>query len=110
MFSPSEMEYTVNEVANLLNTDTPPKLVDIRQPHEYEIVRLENGQLLTQELVDDILTNWEKDTPIICYCHHGGRSMQATMFFRQNGFTNVRSMKGGINQWAMEIDTKLPRY
>ena len=110
MFMPNEIEYTVNEVAHLLSTENPPKVVDVRQPHEHDLVRLQNGQLLTQNLVDDMLNNWDKDTPIVCYCHHGSRSLQATMFFRQNGFTNVKSMKGGINQWAIEIDPSLPRY
>ena len=110
MYSQNDLEFTVAEVSQQLTSDTPPKLLDIRQPHEYQIVRLEDGQLVTQELVDEILANWEKDTPIVCYCHHGNRSLQATMFFRQQGFTNVRSMKGGIEQWAQEIDTSLPRY
>jgi len=110
MFSGKDLEYTVQETAELLAGETPPKLLDIRQPHEYEIVHLENGQLIDQELVDEILANWPKDTPIICYCHHGNRSLQAAMFFRQQGFADTRSMKGGINQWAIEIDPNMDRY
>jgi len=110
MDTTNDLECSVRDVAQLLNTDPPPKLLDIRQPHEFEIARLENGMLLTQPLVDEVLERWNRDTPIVCYCHHGVRSLQATVFLRQQGFKNVRSMKGGIHQWAIEIDPSMDRY
>lgn len=104
------MEITVHELAELLNCDPRPKLVDVREPGEYEIVRLEGGALLTQELMNEILEDWDKETEIVCYCHHGIRSLQATGFLRHHGFKNVRSMRGGIDLYAQEIDLALPRY
>ncbi len=103
-------ENTVQEVSDRLGEATPPRLVDVREQSEYEIVHLEGGQLLTEELVGEMLEGWPPDTPIVCYCHHGVRSMQAALFLASKGFTDVTSMAGGIDAWAVRIDPTLPRY
>ena len=51
-----------------------------------------------------------KDTPIVTYCHHGIRSLEAASYLIGHGFTNVLSLAGGIDAWAKEIDTSLRRY
>ena len=104
------MEITVQETAARLRSDPPPKLLDIREEGEWEIVHLPGAVLATQEVIDDVLANWDRDEEIVCYCHHGIRSQQAAQFLAQQGFTNVVSMAGGIEAWAVEIDPKLPRY
>ena len=106
----SDLEISPSEMAEALKVSAPPRLLDIRQPWEYNVVKLDGGQLVTQELVDEVLENWPRDTPIVCYCHHGNRSLQATVFLRQQGFTNVRSLWGGINAYALEVEPSLPRY
>ena len=103
-------ENTVQEVAARLGEATPPRLVDVREQSEYEIVHLEGGQLFTEALIGEMLAGWPLDTPIVCYCHHGVRSMQAALFLASKGFTDVASMAGGIEAWAMRIDPALPRY
>ena len=60
--------------------------------------------------IDEMLASWDKAAQIICYCHHGIRSAQAAMFLRENGFSDVRSMKGGIDAWAVEIEPGMARY
>ena len=104
------LEYSVQEVSALLKAPNPPKLVDVREPMEWEIVHLDGAQLLDQELLDEMVASWDKATPIVCYCHHGMRSLSATGFLLQQGFTNVKSMRGGIDAWAREIDPTLNRY
>jgi len=106
----SNLEITSADLAELLKNGAPPRLLDIRQPWEFAVVKLEGAHLATQEKVDEVLQQWERNTPIICYCHHGVRSLQATVFLRQQGFTNVRSLRGGINAYAQEVDPSLPRY
>lgn len=103
-------EYTVQEVAELLRSPNPPRLIDVREQAEWEIVHLDGGQLLSQALLEEILGDWPPDTPIVCYCHHGVRSLNAAMFLQQKGFQNVGSMRGGIDAWALEVDPRLPRY
>jgi rhodanese-related sulfurtransferase len=106
----TNLEYTVQEVSTLLKAPNPPKLIDVRQPAEWDIVHLEGAQLLDQELVDEMVGGWDRTLAIVCYCHHGMRSLSATAFLAQQGFTNVKSMRGGIDAWAVEIDPKLNRY
>ena len=103
-------ENTVQEVSDRLAEVTPPRLLDVREQSEYEIVHLEGGQLLTEDLVGEMLEGWPPDTPIVCYCHHGVRSMQAALFLAGKGFTDVTSMAGGIDAWALQIDPTLARY
>jgi rhodanese-related sulfurtransferase len=51
-----------------------------------------------------------RECEVVVHCHHGGRSMQVTRWLRQQGFAKAQSMAGGIDAWAAEIDTSLPRY
>ena len=110
MNSPTELEFTVQEVAELLKSENPPRLLDTREQSEWEIAHLEGGQLVTEALFNEVLNQWDRETPIVCYCHHGIRSMQTATFLRRQGFTNVRSMKGGLDVWAQEIDSSMDRY
>lgn len=103
-------ELTVQEVSEQLGSDSPPVLLDVREQAEWDTVHLPQGRLVTQQLLEDILEDWERDTPIVCYCHHGIRSVNAALYLAQQGFTNVASMKGGIDAWSLEIDPALPRY
>ena len=103
-------EFTVQEVATQLASPNPPRLLDVRELSEWELVHLSAGQLISDDLLEEILTQWSKDTPIVCYCHHGIRSLNAAAFFSQKGFSNVGSMRGGIDAWSIEIDRSLPRY
>ncbi len=104
------LETSPQEVSEMLAGEDAPRLLDVRERAEWELVHLEGGQLLTEELVGELLSTWSKDVPIVCYCHHGVRSMQAALFLRQQGFSRVRSMSGGIDAWAREIDSTLDRY
>ena len=108
MFPPPQV--SVHEVAEQLASETPPRLVDVREPVEIDIVQLEGSLRFTEELAQEIIDTWPPDTPIVVYCHHGVRSMNAAMFLSTKGLTNVVSMSGGIDAWAQEIDTSLPRY
>jgi rhodanese-related sulfurtransferase len=104
------MQWSVQEVAERLKDGKPPKLLDIREPAEYDIVHLPNAILATQEVVNELLESGDRGEEIVCICHHGVRSLNAANFLRQQGFTQVRSMKGGLDAWSLQIDPKLPRY
>ena len=85
------------------------RLVDVRTQEEWDAVHIEGSTFLTQELVPE-LGSWPSDQFIIFVCHHGIRSLHATVALKQQGFTNVRSLQGGIDHWAEVIDPSLPRY
>ena len=52
----------------------------------------------------------DSEEPVVCYCHHGMRSLDVTVWLRSQGVENVRSLAGGIDRWSLEIDQAVPRY
>ena len=85
-------------------------MLDVRAPEEQAVVTLDGALPLTQELVQEMMTSWPKEIPLVTYCHHGIRSLEAASYLIGHGFTNVRSLAGGIDAWAEQIDPSLPRY
>jgi len=92
--------------------------LDVREPHEVDHVSIDDQQVVTLPLSElaarqlDALPALlqDKDSEIITFCHHGMRSAQVTAWLRQQGWTNVTNMTGGIDAWALEIDPLLSRY
>jgi len=87
-------------------------LIDVREPFEYEIARIEGARLIP--LTEFVLRLPElepyKDKEIVVYCHRGGRSLMAAQILLARGFQKVRSMYGGIDAWAEQVDPQMPRY
>lgn len=98
------------EAAQSLKTNPNVKLIDVRDEYEHSIAHIEGAQLISQSLVQEMMTSWPKDTPIIFHCHHGIRSLDAASYFLGHGFTNVKSLKGGIDAWSQEVDPSVRRY
>lgn len=86
------------------------RLIDVRGEDEWNTARISGATLASQKLVDEMTGTWEKDTPVVFYCKSGVRSLSAVHFFMQKGFTNVKSMAGGIDAWSLTIDPNVPRY
>ena len=104
------MQITVNEYQEYRAAGGEAVLLDVRTLEEFEIVRLEGALLVTRDLLKEILEDWPRDRALITYCHHGVRSLEAAKFLASRGFGNVRSLSGGIDAWATDIDPSLPRY
>ncbi|MCE9501924.1 MAG: sulfurtransferase, partial [Leptospira sp.] len=85
-------------------------LVDVREDWEAEKVKFPASQLITQKLAYEILNNWDKNDLIVFFCHHGSRRLEAASYFKGHGLPNVKSLTGGIDRYAVEIDPSLPRY
>jgi rhodanese-related sulfurtransferase len=105
----TDLEISPAETARLLN-DGKAKLIDVRTPQEYAVAHIEGCALVDEALAKQIVETWPKDTPIITICHHGVRSLDAAVYLRQQGFTDARSMSGGIDVWSQTIDATIPRY
>ena len=103
------MEIAPREVAELLKQGKI-KLLDVRSPQEYAIASIPDSLLVDQTLAQEIMQTWAKDTEIVTMCHHGMRSLDACAYLRGHGFENTRSMTGGIDAWALEVDPNTPRY
>ena len=86
------------------------KLLDVRTPEEYAITRIAESTLIDQEVAREIIERWPKDTAIVTVCHHGIRSLDAAAYFKGHGFHNVKSMKGGIDAWSVQIDPSVVGY
>lgn len=87
-------------------------LLDCREADEHALVNLPEAQLLPMSEIERRVGELEphRQREIVVFCHHGGRSLQVTTWLRQLGFDNVKSLAGGIDNWAVAIDPKLPRY
>lgn len=106
----SRCQISVQELAESLKGDSPPRLIDVRGADEQQIAHIEGFLPATQELMNELLGNWAKDTPIVTVCHHGVRSLAAATSLIEKGFTNVRSLQGGVDAWAIQIDPSMVRY
>jgi sulfur-carrier protein adenylyltransferase/sulfurtransferase len=109
---PNVPEITVVELKNLLAGEKPPRLVDVREPEEWNACRIPGAELIAlsqwPQLALEKLT--DKEEPLLMQCHHGGRSARATAYLLGQGYTNVRNVTGGIDAWSLEIDPSVPRY
>jgi rhodanese-related sulfurtransferase len=99
------------DLAQLLQQQ-PVFLLDVRLPAEHNFVALPNSVLIP---IQELATRWNEIQPkpndkLVIYCHHGVRSWHAAMFLEQQGFTNVHSLEGGIDAWALEVDEGMKRY
>jgi adenylyltransferase/sulfurtransferase len=87
-------------------------LLDCREPHEFNLVSIPEARLLPMSELPGRIGELAEHRArhVVVHCHLGGRSLQVTLWLRQQGFPNVQSMAGGIDQWAVEIEPGMPRY
>jgi adenylyltransferase/sulfurtransferase len=85
-------------------------LVDVREPWEHEICRIEGARLMPLGTLPANLALLEQADEVVLYCHHGIRSLDAAAWLRAQGVEGARSLAGGIERWATEIDLGAPRY
>lgn len=102
-------ETTVQELKEKKDRDDDFTLLDVREPHEYQISNID-GTLIPLDDLPGRTDELEKDKEIVVMCRSGARSAQAVMFLENKGFENVSNLVGGVNAWAKEIDTSLPVY
>lgn len=109
--SAQEYELSVDELHKKRESGESLTLLDIRKPAEREIVALEDDLFIPMgELSEHVEELEDREEPIVVYCHHGVRSLQAAQYLRDQGLRDVFSLAGGIDAWAREIDTDLPTY
>ena len=108
--SAAPLEITVEEASRLLAGPNPPVLIDVREPDEFVVCRIEGARLVPMNTVAARLAEIPQDRPVLVQCHHGGRSMKVTQFLRAKGFAQVSNLQGGIEAWSLRVDPKVPRY
>ncbi len=111
MPSPSFQDLTPTELKNYLESASPrPVLLDVREPWEYQLVRLEDSVLLPMRQLPAVLDEFSPEQELVLICHHGIRSMQACRYLLSQGYTHIINLKGGIDRWARELDPHMPVY
>jgi len=86
------------------------QLVDVREPWELAICRIEGALAMPMATVPSRLQELDPDADTVVVCHHGVRSLQVALFLERNGFSAVSNLSGGVAAWADAVDPTMPRY
>jgi adenylyltransferase/sulfurtransferase len=103
-------EVTVQELKAMIDSKEDFQLIDVREPHEYDICNLQ-GELIPQGEIPHQVDRISKDKKVVIHCRSGARSGNMVGWLEKNhGFTNLYNLKGGILAWADQIDPSVPKY
>lgn len=86
------------------------RLVDVREPHEWEIGHIDGAELVPLATVPAASQTWDPDERLIVMCRSGKRSGDAIAFLKQQGFTDLTNLAGGILAWSDQVDSSIPKY
>ncbi|HSU81067.1 MAG TPA: molybdopterin-synthase adenylyltransferase MoeB [Thermoanaerobaculia bacterium] len=103
-------EISTPELKGWLDEGRRVTLLDVRNPQEWEINRLDGATLIPLPELQDRLGELDPADTIVTYCHHGPRSGRAVNFLRQMGFSRAINLAGGIDSWSLLVDPSVPRY
>ena len=103
-------EITVQQLQSKLIANEDFILLDVREDHELDIVRFPQSKHIPKGAIPSRLSELEHDKPIVVHCKMGGRSAAVCEVLKNAGYNKVSNLKGGINAWALEIDSTWPRY
>lgn len=105
-------EVTPQALKSRLDAGEPTLLIDVRQPEEYALARIEGSTLvpIPEFAVRVSEIDPEPGTLVVTVCHHGVRSYKAAAYLMQCGVEDVASLAGGIDAWSLGVDPAVPRY
>ncbi len=106
----TDFEITPKELARLLQEGEPIQLIDVREPHERRINKIEPSILIPLRMIADQAKALDKDRLTVVYCRSGSRSAQALHVLKSLGFKNVKNLAGGVNEWVKKVDPSQPVY
>ncbi|MEO1202451.1 MAG: rhodanese-like domain-containing protein [Pseudomonadota bacterium] len=103
-------EIEPRELMRQLEAGTEWTIVDVREPHELAVASLPDARHIPMAEIPARLDELPALGRVAVLCHSGGRSARVTLFLESQGFANAANIVGGIDRWAVEVDTSLPRY
>ena len=107
---PAMKEITPTDLKALIDNKADFQLIDVREPHEYEICNL-SGELIPLSQIPESIDKIDKNRQVVIHCRSGARSGQAIKWLEQNhGLTNLYNLKGGILAWSDQIDPTVTKY
>ncbi len=106
-----DYEITPEEVKSKLDSKESFTLLDVREPWEFETAHIDGAKLMPMgDVPSRAHQELDPEDPVVVVCHHGVRSMNVTVWLRQQGFEKAQSMRGGIDAWSKRVDEKVPMY
>ncbi|HEV3275688.1 MAG TPA: molybdopterin-synthase adenylyltransferase MoeB [Terriglobia bacterium] len=103
-------EITPIELKEMIDEGRPFRLVDVREPHEYDICRIPGSVLIPLGDVPARMNELDSAQEIVVHCRSGARSARAVEFLQKAGFTRIHNLKGGILAWSDQVDPSVPKY
>jgi adenylyltransferase/sulfurtransferase len=103
---------TAIELKELIDADKPIALIDVREPAEWEIVRIPGAKLIPKDQIlrGDALASLPNDRQIVMYCKSGVRSAETLAAVKRAGFSDAVHVQGGVTAWVNQVDPSLPSY
>ncbi len=106
-----DYEITPDDVKSKLDAQQKFVLLDVRERWEFDTAKIAGAKLIPMgDVPSRAHQELDPEEHIVVLCHHGVRSMNVTVWLRQQGFENVQSMRGGIDAWSRLVDPKVPVY
>ena len=108
--TPGKGETTVEQLKQRLDRGEKVFILDVRNPEEFQISRIPDSVLIPLPSLPQRMGELDRDAEMVVHCKSGMRSQRAIDFLRQQGFTKLSNLKGGILAWADKIDRTMPKY
>lgn len=108
--SDAALELGPADLAALRRDGRAHVVLDVREPWEIDICKLDGSLNVPLGTLPQNLARLPRAGTLVVMCHHGGRSMQAVQWLRAQGFDNAVNLRGGIHEWARQIDPAVPTY
>ena len=108
----SMLDYEISpaEAAALLK-EKKARLIDVREPWEFQAASIAGSVLMPMgDVPSRAHQELDPDERLVVLCHHGMRSLNTTVWLRNQGFEQAQSLRGGIDAWSAEVDPAIPRY
>ena len=109
-FNPAEYSIQPQTLKRLIDDGSSIVLLDVREEWEYHIAHIDGAKWIPMGELPQRASQLNPYTEIVVYCHRGMRSLDAAYLLQQIGFKRVKSLVGGIDRWAQEVDSSLQRY
>jgi adenylyltransferase/sulfurtransferase len=103
-------EITAKELQSLMNHKDKFTLVDVREPHEFQIAKIPGAKLIPLGEVAQRANELDTADDIVVHCRSGARSANAIRVLQKMGFKRLRNLKGGILAWSQDVDPSVPQY
>jgi len=107
---PTVRDITPRELADRLSRREELDLIDVREPHEWQIARIPGARLIPLATIGEVLAMLDPSREIVVYCKGGTRSAKAARLLQGAGFTRVSNVSGGIARWSDDVDPSVPKY